>query len=177
MKKLLILTLLLPFFSANAFEKKAEAKATVKSQKEHQKLYSQHERNWQQRDYAHHVTLFNCADSWGNHLRGKFTDNEQYFIELGGGSCQRVYHHYRENINLSQISYYDFPLDSVYHVIEQIKREYRVSHVRLIEAENVDAGFKTFKYTLVFDTNKRKQREFRVKQNRYTGELRAIYEV
>lgn len=177
MKKLLALTLLLPLFSANAFENKANVQVKLKNKTEQTKIFSHHEQNWHQREHGHQVVLFNCFDSWGNNLRGRFTNDEQYFIELGGGSCSKIHNHHREKINLSQISHYNFPLDSVYQVIEQIKREYQVNHVRLIQAENVDAGYKTFKYTLVFDTNNRKQREFRVKQNRHTAELRAIYEV
>lgn len=177
MKKLLALTLLLPLFSVSAFDNKADSQVKVKNKTEQSKVYRHHEKNWHQRDYGQHITLFNCFDSWGNKLRGKFTNEEQYLIELGGGSCFRAQNHRRENIILSQISHFDFPLDSVYQVINQIKREYGVHNAKLIHAENVDAGYKTFKYTLVFDSNKRQNREFRVKQNRHTGEIRAIYEV
>jgi len=177
MKKLIALVFLLPLLSANAFDAKKQNKITTKNKAAQNKVYKHHERNWHQRDYGHNITLFRCVDSWGHNLRGKFTDNEQYLIELGGGSCRKINRHRRERADLSQISKYDFSKRDVYQAIDQIKRDYGISRVKFIEAEKVSSGYKTFKYTLVFKTKRHGYREFRVKHNRWTGMVKAIYEV
>ncbi|TQV84999.1 hypothetical protein [Aliikangiella coralliicola] len=177
MKKLLALTLLLPLLTANAATNKTAAKAQVKSKSAQTKVFRNHERHWNQPDYGYDVQLFKCHDSWGHKLRGKFTSEQQYFIELGGGSCREIRRYHDNHNAFSQIRHYDFPVDDVYQAIHQIKRKYGLRHARVIEAENVDAGFKTFKYTLVFKVRGQGYREFRVKHSRWSGKVRAIYEV
>jgi hypothetical protein len=183
MKKLLTLVFLLPLAaglpleSANAFDKNKQVKISTKNKSAQKKVYKHHERNWHQRDYANNIALFKCYDSWGHNLRGKFTQSEQYLIELGGGSCRKITRQRREQANLSQISHYDFSIKDVYQAINQIKHDYDLERVKFIEAEKVSSGYKTFKYTLVFKTNRNGYREFRVKHNRRTGLVKAIYEV
>ena len=176
MKKLLALFLLLPLFSANAFDKKADKKITVKNKSAQTKVLRHHQHNWHQRDYGYEVVLFKCFDSWGHNLRGMFTDEQQYLIELGGGSCRKI-NRQRQYTNLSRVTRYDFSEDYVFHAIEKIKRDYGLRRIKSVEALNVSAGFKTFKYTLIFKTKNHGYREFRVKHKRRDGRIRAVYEV
>ena len=177
MKKLLALVLLVPALTANAFEPKATSKGQVKNKAAQAKISRHHERNWHQPDYGRDIALFKCFDSWGHKLRGKFTSEQQYFIELGGGSCREVRRQPVRYGAIDNIRHYDFPADDVYRAIRQIKRQYGLGNARVIESENIHAGFKTFKYTLVFKVNRRTTREFRVKHNRWSGSIRKIYEV
>lgn len=177
MKKLLALTLLLPLFAASAADHKYGNKGQVKSKSAQAKVLRHHQHNWHQAKYDYDVELFKCRDSWGHKLRGKFTDDQQYFITLGGGSCKKLQHPHRNYGAFYQISKYNFPVDDVYQAIYKIEREYGIRGSRVVEAENVDAGFKTFKYTLVFKVRGNRYREFRVKHNRRNGNIRAIYEV
>jgi hypothetical protein len=183
MKKLLTLVFLLPLVaglpltSANAFNTKKPVKVTTKNKADQKKTFKHHERNWHQRDYGRGTNLFKCYDSWGHNLRGKFTQTEQYLIELGGGSCRKINLRSREQANLSQISHYDFSINNVYQAIDQIKHEYGLSRIKYIEADKVSSGYKTFKYTLVFKTKRNGYRKFRVKHNRWNGLVKAIYEV
>jgi hypothetical protein len=176
MKKLLALSLLLPFFTAQALEP-VNTKITVKSQSSQAKIYNKHQKNWQQRQHGRHVTLYQCYDSWGHDLRGRFTQDEQYFIELGGGSCRKAHNDRHAQTDLNAISHYGFALANVHQAIKQIKYDYGLRQVKMIRAENVDDGYKTFKYTLVFKGRHQPTREFRIKHNRRNGKIRAIYEV
>ncbi|MCW8879539.1 MAG: hypothetical protein OQJ89_15895 [Kangiellaceae bacterium] len=176
LKKYLAFTLLFSFISAGAVSAKTEKKAQIKSKAAQAKVFRKHEKNWHQPSYGRHIELFKCRDSWGHKLRGKFTSEQQYFIELGGGTCRRAGRHDDYGV-LSQFYNFDFALDNVYYAIEQIKNRYGIRHARLIEADNISRGHRNLKYTLVFKIRGQGYREFRVKQNRWNGNVRAIYEV
>lgn len=177
MKKLLCLFLLLPAFSTVAFESKKSAEVQIKDKATQAKIYRNHDRNWRQPDYARGVKLFKCYDSWGHKLRGKFLKEQKYFIELGGGSCYKFQRKPVRYGALDDIIYYDFPVDSVYQAIREIKRDYGLRNAQVVQSENIHAGLKTFKYTLVFKTPRKGYREFRVKHSRWSGRIKNIYEV
>ena len=176
MKKIIALALVLVIPTASLLAAKESKPAQTKSKSAQAKVYRHHEQNWAQPEYRHDRILFKCFDSWGSRLRGKFTQEQQYFIELGGGSCQR--HSRRSEYSaLRPIRAFDFPVSDVHRAIREIKSQYRLGRARLIETENIDAGFKTFKYTLVFKNGRHGYRAFRVKHNRRNGNIRTIYEV
>lgn len=177
MKKFIAFSLLLPLLTANAADSKVEKKNIKKNKAAQAKIYRHHESNWHQPDYGYEVVLYQCHDSWGQKLRGRFSNEQQYFIELGGGSCRKLQKPRRDHASLYQISRHDFPIDDVYQAIRRIKREYGLRRANLVEASNVDAGFKTFRYTLTFNVKGQGYREFRIKHNRWNGNIRAIYEV
>ncbi|WP_196140878.1 hypothetical protein [Aliikangiella sp. G2MR2-5] len=185
MKNLISISILLTFALTTQVEAKSSSKTEVskkpqiqvKSQKEQAKVYRHHESNWRQPTYAEHMTLFNCRDSWGHKLRGKFSQEQQYFIELGGGSCRKISRYDNRYGALKAFRHYDIDLSDVYRAIEQVQYTYGLGHARLVEAENISSGHRSFKYTLVFRSPERGYREFRVKHNRWNGEVKAIYEV
>lgn len=177
MKKLVTLLLLLPLFSVSAANEKSAKKAPTKNKSAHAKVTRHHERNWHQPEYGYAEILFKCHDSWGDRIRGKFNQEQKYFIQLGGGSCHRIQNNYHEYGNLHQITQYGFPVDDVYKAIRKIKKEYGLRRARVVEAENIYDGFKTFKYTLIFDVQGYGYREFRVKHSRWSGKIKNIYEV
>ncbi len=188
MKKILILSLLLPTFTmaitANAASPSHQT-AVVKAQKvstpsksksTQAKVYQHHEKHWKQPEYGSHTKLFRCTDSWGHRLRGKFSDEQQYFIELGGGSCRIIKRH-GKHAALAPFKHYNFPMRDVYAAINTIKRNYRLSNAQVIEADNIKDGYKTFKYTLIFKDRRHGLREFKIKHNKRNGEIRDIKEV
>lgn len=177
MKKLLALVLLVPALAVHAGSQKTNNKAQVKSKSAQAKVYRHHENSWHQPDYGYDVVLFKCYDSWGHKLRGKFTSEQQYLIELGGGSCHQFKKRPVRYGALDPIRHYDFPVDDVYQAIRDIKRKYGLRNARLVQTENIHAGFKTFKYTLVFKDRRDGFREFRVKHSRWSGRIKNIYEV
>ena len=174
---LLALILLVPIFSAAAGDKRSVESRTIKNKTAQAKIVKHHEHNWRQTNYRQDVTLFKCYDSWDHKLHGRFTHEQQYLIELGGGSCYQLRHHAQNYRALQKISAYDFPLNNVHQAIKVIEHEYGLHSARLIEAEKINAGSKSFKYTLVFKTLGHQYREFRVKHNRWSGQIRQIHEV
>lgn len=178
MKRLLVLTLLFPLFAINASANNSEkSQARVKNKSAQAQVYRHHENTWRQPAYSHNTILFKCYDSWNHRLKGKFTSEQQYFIELGGGDCQKIKRrHHRKNA-LRDFHQYDFPISDVRHAIDKIKRKYRLGKSKVIDTANIDAGYKTFKYTLIFKVGRHDYREFRVKHNRRNGKINGIYEV
>jgi|GEM_PF-5070501 len=177
MKKLLALVLLLPALTATAGNPKVTTKEQIKNKSAQAKVYRHHENNWRQPEYGYDIKLFKCFDSWGHKLRGKFTSEQQYLIELGGGSCHKIKRRPVSYGALNEIHRHDFPVDDVYRAIREIKRNYGLGSAKVVESENIHAGFKTFKYTLVFQVDRHHFREFRVKHSRWSGKIRNIYEV
>ncbi|MET1254099.1 hypothetical protein [Aliikangiella maris] len=176
MKNTLLLILLIPFTLTQAAGFKNDKQVRVKNQSEQAKVYRHHQQNWHQPDYSHGTRLFTCYDSWNHHLKGKFTAEQQYFIELGGGRCHPVKRP-REQHQLSEFYDYDFPIDNVYRAIDEIKDQYGLRRAKVVRSNNIQSGYKTFRYTLVFKVNGRKYREFRVKHNKRNGNIRHIYEI
>lgn len=177
MKKYLALSIIVSLFAAGNVMAKQVSKSQVKSKSAQAKVSRHHEKNWHQPSYGRNIKLFRCHDSWGHKIRGKFTADQRYFIELGGGSCRKIG---RPNIDMSVLSdfrRYDVHFDDVLSAIKQVKREFGLRHARLVEAENISTGRKSLKYTLVFKVGRNDYREFRVKQNRWNGYIRAVYEV
>ena len=177
MKKYLAMTVLLSLFStANAFAKQTE-KAHIKSKSVQAKITKHHEKNWRQPSYGRHIETFKCYDSWGHKIRGKFTSKEQYFIELGGGTCYSLK---RPSVDLSllhEFRRYNMNVDNVVFAIDQIKQEFGLRHARLVRANELSSSRGSLRYTLVFKTKRNNYREFRIKQSRRNGDVRAIYEV
>ena len=177
MKKYLAMAVLLSLFSsANAFAKQSE-KAHVKSKSTQAKITRNHEKNWRQPSYGRHIETFRCYDSWGHQIHGVFSGKEQYFIELGGGSC---YSMNRSRVDLSllqEFRRYNMNVDNVVFAIDQLKQEFGLRHAYLVRANELSSSRESLRYTLIFKTKHHGYREFRVKQDRWSGDVRAIYEV
>ncbi|MCO7225636.1 hypothetical protein [Pleionea sp. CnH1-48] len=181
MRKLFAVLLLTPLMAFAAQKQEVQKSAPKQApSKQHQKVVKHHERHWQQPHYDRHTTQYKCVDAWGHSIRGRFIERQKYFIELGGGWCRQVRNdHYNNGVNgdLSEIYDYSFPEEHVYDAIRETRRKFGIRNSRFIEAIDVDNGFKSFKYTLVFKVKHQGIREFRVKHNYWNGDIRYIREL
>lgn len=177
MKKLTTFSIVVSMLFTGFVAAKPDNGAQLKHKAKQAKIYRQHENNWRQPSYAKNVKLFKCYDSWGYKLRGKFTKKQQYFIELGGGSCQRVKHSRIEYGALHNLRYYDLPRSNVIGAAEEIAYQFGLHNAKLVQADDIRRDRRIFKYTLKFKTGRHGYREFRIKQNRHDGTIRAVYEV
>ncbi|MGX5174659.1 hypothetical protein ACUR5C_11620 [Aliikangiella sp. IMCC44653] len=176
MKRLTVFGLLATFAFGVAAQS-PESRIQLKSKSSQAKLNKQHDREWHQPSYQRNVELYRCVDSWGHSLRGKFSSEQQYFIQLGGGSCRKISPRRQRYSVFEPIIRHNFDLDDVQSAVRKIERKYNLYNARVVDSENIDPGFKTFKYTLVFKVSRNQYREFRVKHDRRNGRVKKIYEV
>ncbi len=198
MKKLLLLSLLFPVFTVSASDDKKEERNFQQKTKLTQSKITSGYANWHvaerdddddddddddKRRYSrashskNSSNLFKCRNAEGYLLRGKYSREQQYFIQLGGGQCYRGRSHKRRYGVLTPITQYDFAISNVRHAIKRIKRDFGLHNAHVVETDDINAGFKTLKYTLVFKIPGRKYREFRVDHRRHNGRIRSINEV
>ncbi len=186
MNKLLATILVVPL-SAIALDATAKDK-NVAIQNKHaasstvlERGYHSGDKRWDYGNYEHgrHVS-YKCFNAWGERIKGKFGQQQKYWIELGGGRCKvkRGQNFYNGvNGDLSQIYTTRFPVESVYSAIHQVRKEFHIPNSRFIEASEVRDGLKTYNYTLTFRVKGDGVRRFRVKHKQYTGEVKRIIEV
>ncbi len=175
--KLPLFAIAFSLVTANTALAKTSVEIQVKSKSVQAEVSRKHRANWNQVTYKPHVKLFKCRDSWGHKLHGKFTRDQQYYIELGGGSC-RVLGRVANNSQFYQsFRPYNVHYNDWAQALDQVKYQYGLANARLVEADNISASRKSLKYTLVFKTSRYGYREFRVKLNRKNGHVKAIYEV